>query len=48
MQDEIELFADTLLMLFMALVSIILMRIDPLLPLLWGCATFFMTQVRRS
>lgn len=43
MNKDIELFADTLLMLIMTVVGVTLWNIDPLLPSLWVAATCFMT-----
>lgn len=43
MKQDIELFADTILMLLMTMVSVLLWRIDPMLPSLWVAATCFMT-----
>lgn len=48
MQEQIELFVDTLLVLIVMSVSFVLMHADPILPLLWGCATFLMTSARKT
>lgn len=45
---DVELFADTLLLMFMMMASILLMHVDPLLPLLWGLVTFVMSLRRTA
>lgn len=47
MQRDIELFADTVLMLMMTVVASLLLRADPMLPPTWLAATFLMTKHRR-
>jgi hypothetical protein len=41
--NDIELFADTILLLCMTAVALVLMQVDPLLPVFWTAATMFMT-----
>ncbi len=40
---NIELFADTILLLSLTVVAIVLLQVDPLLPILWTGATAVMT-----
>lgn len=47
MHNEVEVFADTILMVLITIAAIILMRVDPLLPTMWVAASLLMTQ-RRS
>jgi len=48
MRTQVELYADTLLLMIMMTASILLMQIDPRLPLLWGMMTFAMTFLRKT
>lgn len=48
MNPDIELYADTLLLMIMTLASILLMQIDPQLPMLWGLMTFLMTFIKAT
>ena len=43
MQDEIELFADCILLMCMIMAGSLLIQIDPLLASLWAVATFIMS-----
>lgn len=45
---EIEIFADTILLLCMMFVALALMQVDPRLPVFWTLATAFMTTLREE
>lgn len=47
MKDHIELCADTALVILMACAFLVLMRADPLLPVLWLGASLGMTWMHR-
>lgn len=43
MQNDIEFFADTILLMSMIVAGSLLIQIDPLLASLWAVATFIMS-----
>lgn len=48
MQNDIEMFADTILLTCMIMAGSLLIQIDPLLASFWATATFIMTWAHHT